>query len=757
MRFRQLTMVLGFAAISITLCDRLCMGAEPEKDAALLTLDRIFDSDDFRGEEAPAIRWSKGGGYTTLEKPELKGAGQDLVWHDTGSDRKEILVPAHRFIPPGGESPLAIESYSFSNDGSKLLIFTNSKRVWRTRSRGDYWVLDIAAGELKKLGGDAAPSTLMFAAFSPQASRVAYVRENNLYVQNLQDMQITPLTSDGSSEIINGTFDWVYEEELGLRDGFRWSPDGQSLAYWQINTTGVRDFLLINNTDRLYSQVQAIPYPKAGEKNSVGRIGVVSAMGGATVWMSVPGDPREHYIAQMDWAGNSNEIVLQQFNRVQNTNLVMLANAKSGEVRTVFTESDAAWVENSNAKWNWIDDHKRLVWLSERDGWQHAYAATMTGEVTLITAERADVISVEAVDARDGWLYYIASPDNPTQRYLYRVKLDGTHSERVTPKNQSGTHSYSISPDAKWAVHNSSTFDSPAVVELISLPDHKPVRSLVDNKKLKEVLEKLKRPTSEFFRVNIGNDVVLDAWCLKPPDFDVKKSYPVLFYVYGEPAGQTVLDQWGGRRHLWHLLLAQQGYIVMSVDNRGTPAPRGRDWRKCVHRQIGILASAEQAAAVKAILKERPYIDPERVAVWGWSGGGSMTLNAIFRYPDLYRAAMSVAPVPNQRYYDSIYQERYMGLPADNPDGYRRGSAINFVHQLKGELLLVHGTGDDNVHYQGSEALINELIVHNKSFTMFAYPNRSHSISERKNTTRHFFGLLTRFLNEKIRPGAKGG
>lgn len=757
MRFRQLSCVLGFTILSVGLCIAVSKAAEPEKDVALVTLDRIFDSDDFKGEDAPSVQWSKNGGYTTLEKPEVKGAGQDLVWHDTGSDRKEILVPAHRFIPSGSESPLSIESYSFSEDGSKLLIFTNSKRVWRTRSRGDYWVLDIAVGDLKKLGGDARPSTLMFAAFAPDGSRVAFVRDHNLFVQNLRDMQITPLTADGSAQVINGTFDWVYEEELGLRDGFRWSPDSQSLAYWQIDSTGVRDFFLINNTDGLYSQVQAIPYPKAGEKNSAGRVGVVSAGGGVTVWMSVPGDPREHYIAQMDWAGNSNEIVLQQFNRLQNINVVMVANAKTGEVRSVLPESDAAWVENSNAKWHWFDDHKKLVWLSERDGWQHAYALALTGETTLLTSERADVISVEAVDSASGCLYYIASPDNPTQRYLYRVKLDGKQAERITPTNQAGIHGYSISPDAKWAVHHFSTFDSPTVSELISLPDHKPVRSLADNKQLKEVLEKLKRPTSEFFRVKIENDVALDAWCIKPPDFDAKKSYPVLFYVYGEPAGQTVLDQWGGRRYLWHLMLAQQGYVVMSVDNRGTPAPRGRDWRKCVYRQIGILASADQAAAVKAILKDRPYIDPERVAIWGWSGGGSMTLNAIFRYPDLYRVAMSVAPVPNQRLYDSIYQERYMGLPADNPDGYRRGSAMNFAQQLKGELLLVHGTGDDNVHYQGSEALINELIVHNKPFSMFAYPNRSHSISERKNTTRHFYGLLTRFLNEKITPGPKGG
>ena len=733
---------------------------EVKVDPTQLTLDRIFDGDEFKGEDTPVIQWMKRrGGYTTLEKPSGKESGRDLVWNDPATGKKEILVPAHRFAP-GEEGPLSVEGYSFSDDESKLLIATNGKRVWRLKTRGDFWVLDIAAGELKKLGGNAEPATLMFASFAPDASRVAYVRENNLYVQDLRDMSITALTSDGSAHVINGTFDWVNEEELHLHKGFRWSPDGESIAYWQVNTKGVREFHLVNNTDNLYSQVQVIPYPKVGEQNSAVRVGVVSASGGETRWLSVPGDPREHYIAQMDWAGtaslqtSSPEIVLQQFNRLQNTNRLMSANAKTGDVQTLLTETDAAWVENSNAKLRWYDEHKKLLWLSERDGWQHAYSvARADGKATLITPGKFDVLSVEASDAKGEWLYYIASPDTPTRRALYRARLDGTKSERLTPANQPGTHSYNISPDAKWAIHTFSTFDAPPVVDLVSLPEHKSLRVLVENKEMKERLAKLKLPTSEFFRVDIGNDVLLDAWAIKPPDFDAAKSYPVLFHVYGEPAGQTVLDRWGSKRHLWHLMLAQQGYVVISVDNRGTPAPRGRDWRKIVYRQVGILASADQAAATRAILKERPYLDPKRIAVWGWSGGGSMTLNAMFRYPDLYRTGVSVAPVPNERLYDTIYQERYMGLPGDNADGYRLGSPITFANQLQGNLLLVHGTGDDNCHYQGTEALINELIAHNKQFSMLAYPNRSHSISERKNTTRHLYGLLTRFLNEKTPTG----
>jgi dipeptidyl-peptidase-4 len=753
----ELVMKIRAILFPWALCCLLTIGAvtadeksETKPDRSLLTLDRIFDSGDFGGEGGPNLQWRKRrGGYTTLQD-------RELVWHDAASDKTETLVPSHHFVPPGGESPLSIESYAFSDDESKLLIFTNSKRVWRTRSRGDYYVLDIAANQLQKLGGDAPPSSLMFATFSPDASQVAFVRANDIYVQDLHDLHVVKLTHDGSKQIINGTFDWVYEEELGLRNGIRWSPDSRQIAYWQINTEGVQEFKLINNTDSLYPQVQSIPYPKVGERNSAAKIGVVHASGGGTRWLDVKGDPREHYLAQMDWAGDSKEIVLQQFNRLQNQNKVLMADAASGKVRTLFTESDAGWVENNNPKLRWLKDHKQLVWLSERDGWQHAYSISrQDGTATPITSGSFDVIHIDAVDEANGWLYYTASPDNATQRYLYRVKLDGSQTERVSPADQPGTHTYNISPDAKVAVHTYSTFDTPPVVQLISLADHKHIRWFAENKKLKETLAELKRPATEFFRVDIGHGVELDAWCIAPPDMDPAKRYPVLFHVYGEPAGQTVLDHWGGKNYLWHLMLAQQGYVVLSVDNRGTPASRGREFRKCVYRQVGILASADQAAAAESLLKKLPWLDPERVAIWGWSGGGSMTLNALLRYPKLYRTGMSVAPVPNQRLYDTIYQERYMGLPGDNAEGYRLGSPITFAKQLEGNLLLVHGTGDDNVHYQGSEALIDELIAYNKQFSMLAYPNRSHGISEGKGTTRHLYGMLTEYLHQKSPPGPR--
>ena len=727
-----------------------------QTDPAQVTLERLFATRDFASERFGPARFIDGGtGYTTLEKSAAVEGARDIVRYDTQSGAREVFISAQKLIPATGSDPLRIENYLWSPDKSKLMIFTNSQRVWRQNTRGDYWVLDLASGNLHQLGGDAQPSTLMFATFSPDGQKVGYVMKNNVYVEDLGNHRITQLTFDGSETIINGTFDWVYEEEFSLRNGFRWSPDSRWIAYWQLDASGVGEFLMINNTDSVYSFTVPVQYPKVGTTNSACRVGVVSVAGSATRWMSIAGDPRNNYIARMEWSGNSNEIVLQHLNRLQNTNQVMLGDIHTGEVRTIVTDRDEAWLDVVD-DWLWLEGDKAFTWVSERDGWRHIYRISRDGkQQKLLTPGEYDVASIETIDESSGWIYFIASPDNPTQRYLYRVRLKGGKAERITPANQPGTHSYQMSPDTKWAIHTYSNFDTPPVISLVSLPDHKIVRPLAENAELRETVNKLARQPVEFFRVDIGDGVELDGWCIKPPDFDPNKKYPLFYYVYGEPAGQTVLDRWGGRNYLWHTMLAQQGYVVMSIDNRGTPAPRGRAWRKSIYGQIGILASKDQAAATKQILATRPYLDADRVGIWGWSGGGSMTLNMLFRYPEMYHTGMSVAPVSNQRFYDTIYQERYMGLPDSNVDGFRDGSPVTYAHQLKGNLLLVHGTGDDNVHYQSAEYLVNELIRHNKPFSMMSYPNRSHGIFEGQNTSRHLFELLTRYLHENLPAGPK--
>ncbi len=724
-------------------------GLGADSSTELLTLDRLFTSEEFEADPIPKMHWSRlSQTYFLLEESD-DSDGSDLV-RKTPEGVKEVVIPSSALVPEGDDQPLSIEDFTFSADESRVLISTNGRKVWRSKTRGDYWVCDLASQSLTKLGGDVPSSTLMFAKFSPDASQVAYVREDNLYLQNLDDHSIQALTTDGDGIVINGHGDWVNEEEFRLRDGFRWGPDGKQILFWQFDTSGVSQFHLINNTKAKTPQIQSFAYPKVGSQNSVTRLGVVSVDSREVNWIRLPGDPREHYLPRAEWTPDGSTILVQQFNRLQKVLKVWLVDPATGLGELVLTETDSAWIENDNPV-RWLKDGEQFLWISERTGWRHAYIANReSGHLESVTQGSFDVIDVVAVDEEENCLYYTASPDNATQQYLYRVSLDGTEATRLSPMTESGWHSYQCSPDAKYAVHAFSTFSTPPVVSLVRLNDHTVVQTLTDNQELRERVNALQRPEIEFLSIDIGDGVLLDGWSLRPKSLPKGERFPLVMYVYGEPHGQTVRDRWGGPRGLWHWMLAQQGFVVASFDNRGTNVPKGRAWRKCVYRQIGTLASAEQARVVEELLNRWTFIDPKRVGSWGWSGGGSMSLNAIFRYPELYRTAIAIAPVADQTLYDTIYQERYMGLPTDNAKGYQDGSPLSHAYKLRGNLLVIHGTGDDNCHYQGTEKLINKLVAEGKRFTVLPYPNRSHSVNEGDNTTRHLWGTMTRFLQDNL-------
>jgi dipeptidyl-peptidase 4 len=733
-------------------------------------LHRMYASPDFEVKYFGPARWLDDGAfYTTVEPSSAIKDAQDIVRYQTATGKREVLVSASKLIPAAAKDPLSFENYVWSKDKSRLLLYTNSAQVWRQRTRGDYWVLDLQSGTLHKLGSDAPASSLMFAKFSPDGSKVAYVRANNIYVEDISTGHITQLTHDGSQTIINGTSDWVYEEELDIRDAFRWSPDGRRIAYWQFDSSGVGIFKLLYNLGApkeivtgfpypgvgLYPSILNIPYPIPGTTNSSVRAGVVSVDGGNTLWMQVPGDPRENYIARLEWAGNSSELAIEHLNRLQNTNDVLLADATTGQVRQIFRDQDSAWVDVMD-EIRWVHNGQDFLWLSERDGWRHAYLVSRDGKrVQLITPGAYDVIELGGVDEKASWLYFVASPENATQRYLYRAPLDGSQSaQRVSPASAAGTHRYDMSPDAHWAFHTYSRADVTPVTDLVELPAHRSARVLEDNVALRASAAPLLASPTEFFKVDIGDGTTLDAWMLKPPHFDPAKKYPVLVYVYGEPAAQTVLDEWGAWNNDYNRAVAQAGYIVVSFDNRGTPAPKGRVWRKVVYGAIHPVIVHDQTAALKAFLQSHPFADSTRIAVWGWSGGGSSTLNLMFRSADLYRVGMAVAPVADLRLYDTIYQERYMGLPLQNVEGYRSSSAVNFADGLRGHLLVVHGSGDDNVHYAGTELLLNRLIELDKPVDFMEYPNRTHAINEGSGTTLHLYSLLLRYLEEHLPPNA---
>lgn len=721
-----------------------------DTDRSQVTLERLFASRDFAGERTGGFDWIDAEHTTGFE-------GGDLVRTNVLTGAQEVLVTLAQMTPSGGSVPLSVQGYDFSEDQRRLLLYTNSRRVWRANTRGDYWLLDRDAGTLRQLGGDAPESSLMFATFSPDGSRVAYVSEHNLYVEDAATGAITALTTDGSETIINGTFDWVYEEEFGLRNGFRWSPDGEHIAYWRLDASGIRDFLMINNTDSLYSFTIPIQYPKAGTTNSEAKIGVVPAGGGATRWFRLSEDERNHYPARMDWAASSSELVIHHLDRLQQRNELLLANIETMRAAPILVETDEAWTDAVDDL-VWFEDGEHFTWVSDRDGWNRVYVVARDGSTTRpVTPAGQDALSVYQIDTDGGWVYTLGAPEGGprTQRVLYRSRLDGSGTERLTPEGEGGMHRYALSPGARFAVHRVSTFGDPGRTELVRLPSHAVVRTLATNDALRATLEELDRGRTWFTTVEAEDGTELDAYLMLPPDFDETKTYPMLVHVYGEPWSLTVNDSYGGRGYLWHLMLTQQGYIVASIDPRGTPSPRGRAWRKVVYGQIGVHAAADVAAGVRSLEARHGWIDPARVGIWGWSGGGSQTLNSMFRYPGVFALGMAVAPVPDQKLYDTIYQERYMGLPQDNPEGYAAGSPLTHAEGLEGDLLIVHGTGDDNVHYQGTERLIDRLIELNKPFTMMAYPNRSHGIYEGRGTSRHLYELLTRYLHENMEAGAR--
>ncbi len=724
-----------------------------------LSLQRIYGKSEFN-EKSVHPKWLDRGratGYTLLESPPGNGGGREIVWYAAGASVREVLVSAGELTPPGTSSPLTVEDYQWSADASRLLIFTNSERVWRRNTRGDYWVLNRPTGQLFRLGGDAKPASLMYAKFSPDGGSVAYVRDGNLLVEDLVDRTVRVLAKRENARTFNGMTDWVYEEEFGLRDAFRWSPDGKRIAYWRFDTTGVQDFSLINNTDSLYPQVKTFAYPKAGTRNSDVRIAVVDVQTGETSLVQMPGDPRGRYLPAIQWVDVTGELVIRQMNRLQNRETFTLVNFDSQTKREIFRESDDAWID-LQPDVTFLDQGQAFLYLSDRDGWRHLYRVSVEHDgVKPLTSGGFDVIELVATvrpNSQETIAYFIASPESATERYLYAYSFADRSTRRITPADSVGSHSYDVSPDGGYAIHRYSNVNQPTVTELISLPDHRVVRVLESNEKLVETLAKLPPVAIDFLRIDIG-EAELDAWVMKPAELQPGKQYPLLVYVYGEPAGTTVVNRWFGKTGLWHRMLVDRGYIVVSIDNRGTRAPRGREFRKSVYRQLGILGPNDQAAAVRKLLQQQPELDQERVGVWGWSGGGTSTLHALFRYPKLYRTGVSIAPVANLSYYDTIYEERYMGLPNDNVEGYRGGSAIHFADQLEGNLLLIHGTADDNVHYQATELMINELIKAGKQFEMFIYPNRSHSISEGNNTRLHLMTLVTDFLVKQLPAGPR--
>ncbi len=648
-----------------------------------------------------------------------------------------------------------IENIVWNSTKNKVLIYTNSKKVWRGNTKGDYWCFDLATGKGYPLGKGLDTASLMFAKFSNDNVNVAYVSKHNIYLENLETHRIKQLTKDGTAKIINGTFDWVYEEELACRDGFRWSPDGSSIAFWRVDATDTKYHLMINNTDSLYSYVVPVEYPKAGEKPSSVKIGVMNIASEETNWLAIPGEANNNYLPRMEWIGK-NELMVVQLNRHQNEANIYSCNSNSGKASLIYQEKSKAWIDifdTSSGLYDGfsctlVDNEKSFLWNSDADGWMHTYKISMDGKKKeLITKENFDAYFL-AYNKETRTVYSASSPTDATQRYLYETNLDTKKTKRTTPIEFDGTNEYAFSPDGTFAKHTNSNINRYWNTRLVALNNHKKVYPLV-----KDIFTKPERDYSlEKIKVKTIDGVDMDGIMAKPLDFDASKKYPLFFYVYGEPMSSVANDVPYFNHFIANLI--PKGYIGIALDNRGTPVFKGTYWRKCIYKNIGIINTRDQAMAAKEILKWS-FIDANRVAVHGWSGGGAVTLNLLFQYPEIYKTGIAIAAVTDQHFYDNIYTERYMGLPAENEAAYIQASPITYAKNLKGNLLYIHGTGDDNVHYKNAEILINELVKQHKMFDLMVYPNRTHSINEGVGTSLHLVNTFAKFVDKYCPAGAK--
>ncbi len=673
-----------------------------------------------------------------------------VVYTADNLNSKTTILSKDQLTATGFSS--SIQNIVWSANQKSMLIYTNSKKVWRANTQGDYWLFDLTTGKGRPIGKGMPASSLQFAKFSPNGKNIAYVSKHNLYVEDVTTGKITALTTNGTDRLINGTFDWAYEEEFFCRDGFRWNPDSKSIAYWNIDATKIRNHLMINNTDSLYPFTIPVEYPKAGESPSPAKVGVVSITTKKTLWMNIPGDPQQNYLPRMEWA-SANDLTVLQINRRQNEAHLFKCNPATGNAQLIFTDKDEAWVDVATSsgydsrQWTWVENGKAFIYSSDRDGWMHLYKVSADGKQTeLLTKGNYDT-DFKTIDAIHGDVYFYASPTDATQQYLYKVNITTKDTVRVTPAIFNGTNNYTFSPDAQFAKHTNASITRLTNGRLVNLSNHKKVypntEDVFANPNLGFSLEKIKITTAD--------NVQMDGIMAKPNNFNPDKKYPVCFYVYGEPAATVANDVPSFDSYISQLI--PEGYIGIALDNRGTPAMKGREWRKSIYKKVGTLNTHDQAMATKEILKWK-FIDGDRVAVHGWSGGGNMTLNLLFRYPEIYKTGVAVSSVTDHHFYDNIYTERLMGLPQDDEAAYKECSPITYAKNLKGNLLYIHGTGDDNVHYKNAEVLINELIKQGKLFNLMIYPNRTHGIFEGEGTTVHVSNTITNYLRKNNPPGA---
>ena len=634
---------------------------------------------------------------------------------------------------------ISFSNYSFSEDEKKVLLPTETESIYRYSSRSNYYEYDRETKTAEELS----KGKQRLAQFSPDASKVAFVKENNIFIKDITNNTELQVTFDGEiNKIINGATDWVYEEEFAFDNGMQWNTSGNKIAYYRFNEEKVPEFSMDLFTD-LYPSQSQFKYPKAGETNSTLELFIYDLNSNKTTKANI-NTKEEFYIPRIKWTLDENVLSVQIMNRHQNQLDFILVDAKDGSSHTIFTENDAAYIDVTD-NLTFLNDGKYFIWTSEKSGYNHIYLYNLKGkQVRQITKGNYDVTDFYGIDESNNTVYFASSERSPMHRDVYAVQLNGKNKKTLT--NKIGTNSATFSTHYKYFINQYSNANSPYYFSLFDAKGNE-VRMLKDNSNLNNSLAEYALSQKEFFNFKTTEGIDLNGWMMKPHNFDETKQYPVFMYLYGGPGSQQVTDSWGGSNFLWYQMLTQQGYIVACVDNRGTGA-RGAEFKKCTYQQLGKLETEDQIEANR-YLANLPYVDGSRIGIFGWSYGGYMSSLCLLKGADEFKMAIAVAPVTNWRYYDSIYTERYMRTPQENASGYDDNSPINHVEKLKGKYLLVHGSADDNVHYQNTMEMTNALVNANKQFDLFIYPNKNHGIYGGY-TRLHLFTKMTNFIKENL-------
>ena len=634
---------------------------------------------------------------------------------------------------------ISFSDYSFSEDEKKVLLPTETESIYRYSTRSNYYVYDRET----KIAEELSEGKQRLAQFSPDASKVAFVKENNIFIKDIINNTELQVTFDGEiNKIINGATDWVYEEEFAFDNGMQWNASGNKIAYYRFDEEKVPEFSMDLFTD-LYPSQSQFKYPKAGETNSTIELFIYDLDSNKTIKANVNSE-EEFYIPRIKWTLDENVLSVQRMNRHQNQLDFILVDAKDGSSQTIFTENDAAYIDVTD-NLTFLNDGKYFIWTSEKSGYNHIYLYNLKGkQVRQITKGNYDVTDFYGIDESNNTVYFASSERSPMHRDVYAVQLNGKNKKTLT--NKIGTNSATFSTNYKYFINQYSNANTPYYFSLFDAKGNE-VRMLKDNSNLKNSLGEYALSQKEFFNFKTTEGIDLNGWMMKPHNFDETKQYPVFMYLYGGPGSQQVTDSWGGSNFLWYQMLTQQGYIVACVDNRGTGA-RGSEFKKCTYQQLGKLETEDQIEANR-YLANLPYVDGSRIGIFGWSYGGYMSSLCLLKGADEFKMAIAVAPVTNWRYYDTIYTERYMRTPQENASGYDDNSPINHVEKLKGKYLLVHGSADDNVHYQNTMEMTNALVNANKQFDLFIYPNKNHGIYGGY-TRLHLFTKMTNFIKENL-------